>query len=145
MHKDDWRLGHVFEDTELRPEPSNIELRRAAESASGGHFCRTSAPLHAGRSRVGFNDLITQQPFASRYACASWPAAHSVPSSQGSPRGPVTVESVGNWYWIADEIEAAGCRSLLTNPAEYRARFPDAIGVLAERLEIPYQNERKRL
>jgi transposase len=34
------------------------------------------------------------------------------------PRGtPVALESVGNWYWIADEIEAAGCLPLLTNPA----------------------------
>ena len=31
---------------------------------------------------------------------------------------PVAFESVGNWYWIADEIEAAGCRPLLTNPAK---------------------------
>ena len=31
---------------------------------------------------------------------------------------PVALESVGNWYWIADEIEAAGCRPLLTNPAK---------------------------
>ena len=30
---------------------------------------------------------------------------------------PVALESVGNWYWIADEIEAAGCLPLLTNPA----------------------------
>jgi len=35
------------------------------------------------------------------------------------PHGtPVALESVGNWYWIADEIEAAGCRPLLTNPAK---------------------------
>jgi transposase len=35
------------------------------------------------------------------------------------PRGtPVAFESVGNWYWIADEIEAAGCLPLLTNPAK---------------------------
>ena len=35
------------------------------------------------------------------------------------PRGtPVALESVGNWYWIADEIEAAGCLPLLTNPAK---------------------------
>jgi transposase len=34
------------------------------------------------------------------------------------PNGtPVALESVGNWYWIADEIEAAGCLPLLTNPA----------------------------
>ena len=31
---------------------------------------------------------------------------------------PVALESVGNWYWIADEIEAAGCHPLLTNPAK---------------------------
>lgn len=35
------------------------------------------------------------------------------------PKGtPVALESVGNWYWIADEIEAAGCRPLLTHPAK---------------------------
>lgn len=35
------------------------------------------------------------------------------------PQGtPVALESVGNWYWIADEIEACGCRPLLTNPAK---------------------------
>jgi len=34
------------------------------------------------------------------------------------PGTPVALESVGNWYWIADEIEAAGCRPLLTNPAK---------------------------
>jgi len=31
---------------------------------------------------------------------------------------PVALESVGNWYWIADEIAAAGCLPLLTNPAK---------------------------
>jgi transposase len=31
---------------------------------------------------------------------------------------PVALESVGNWYWIADEIEAAGCKPLLTNPGK---------------------------
>lgn len=30
----------------------------------------------------------------------------------------VALESVGNWYWIADEIEAAGCIPLLTHPAK---------------------------
>jgi len=35
------------------------------------------------------------------------------------PHGaPVALESVGNWYWIADEIEAAGCLPLLTHPAK---------------------------
>jgi transposase len=31
---------------------------------------------------------------------------------------PVALESVGNWYWIADELEAAGCLPLLTHPAK---------------------------
>jgi transposase len=30
----------------------------------------------------------------------------------------VALESVGNWYWIADEIEAAGCVPLLTHAAK---------------------------
>ena len=35
------------------------------------------------------------------------------------PEGtPVALETVGNWYWIADEIEAAGCVALLTHAAK---------------------------
>ena len=35
------------------------------------------------------------------------------------PQGtPVALETVGNWYWIADEIEAAGCLPLLTHAAK---------------------------
>jgi transposase len=30
----------------------------------------------------------------------------------------IALESVGNWYWIADEIEAAGCLPLLTHAAK---------------------------
>jgi transposase len=38
---------------------------------------------------------------------------------EGLPEGtPVALESVGNWYWIADEIEAAGCLPLLTHAAK---------------------------
>ncbi|MGH2605919.1 MAG: IS110 family transposase, partial [Anaerolineales bacterium] len=37
----------------------------------------------------------------------------------GFPEGtPVALESVGNWYWIVDEIEEAGCLPLLANPAK---------------------------
>jgi transposase len=28
---------------------------------------------------------------------------------RGEPGAPVAVETIGNWYWIVDEIEAAGC------------------------------------
>ena len=35
------------------------------------------------------------------------------------PEGtPVALESDGNWYWIADEIESAGCIPLLTHAAK---------------------------
>jgi len=41
---------------------------------------------------------------------------------EGLPDGtPVALESVGNWYWIADEIEAAGCLPLLTHAAKAKA------------------------
>jgi hypothetical protein len=29
--------------------------------------------------------------------------------SHCEPGSPVAVETIGNWYWIVDEIEAAGC------------------------------------
>jgi transposase len=31
------------------------------------------------------------------------------------PGTPVALETVGNWYWIVDEIEAAGCLPLMAN------------------------------
>jgi hypothetical protein len=32
--------------------------------------------------------------------------------AQCEPGSPVAIETVGNWYWIVDEIEAAGiCRA----------------------------------
>jgi transposase len=34
---------------------------------------------------------------------------------------PVALETVGNWYWIVDEIEAAGCLRLLTHAAKAKA------------------------
>jgi len=38
---------------------------------------------------------------------------------ENMPEGtPVALETVGNWYWIADEIEAAGCLPLLTHAAK---------------------------
>ena len=36
----------------------------------------------------------------------------------------VAMESVGNWYWIVDEIEAAGCLPLLANPAKAKVMIP---------------------
>lgn len=33
-------------------------------------------------------------------------------------RSPIAVESVGNWYWLVEEMEQAGHRPLLTNPGK---------------------------
>ena len=38
------------------------------------------------------------------------------------PEGtPVALESIGNWYWIVDEMEQAGCIPLLAHPAKAKA------------------------
>jgi len=38
---------------------------------------------------------------------------------EGYPPGtPVALETVGNWYWIVDEIEAAGCVPLMAHAAK---------------------------
>ena len=37
----------------------------------------------------------------------------------GFPEGtPVALESIGNWYWIVDEIEEAGCQPLMAHAAK---------------------------
>jgi len=33
----------------------------------------------------------------------------------------VALESIGNWYWIVDEIEQAGCRALMAHAAKAKA------------------------
>ena len=38
--------------------------------------------------------------------------------SEFPPGTPVALESVGNWYWIVDEIEAAGCFPLMAHAAK---------------------------
>lgn len=38
------------------------------------------------------------------------------------PEGtPVALESIGNWYWIVEEMEQAGCQPLLAHPAKAKA------------------------
>jgi len=41
--------------------------------------------------------------------------------SQFPPGTPVAVETVGNWYWIVDEIEQAGCLPLLAHAAKAKS------------------------
>jgi hypothetical protein len=49
---------------------------------------------------------------------ADWSAGLQIPHERGALRqflercdsgSPVVVETTGNWYWIVDEIEDAGC------------------------------------
>src|SRR5207245_1927359 len=44
----------------------------------------------------------------SRHKAPSRPFPPFPPGGPGDP-GEVAVETIGNWYWIVDEIEAAGC------------------------------------
>ncbi len=39
------------------------------------------------------------------------------------PGSPVAVETVGNWYWIVDEVEAAGCLPQLVHNSAVRLRL----------------------
>jgi|SRR5579863_733047 transposase len=39
------------------------------------------------------------------------------------PGGSVAIETVGNWYWVADEIERAGFRPLLVNARKAKHRM----------------------
>jgi transposase len=41
--------------------------------------------------------------------------------SQLPPGTPVALETVGHWYWIVDEIEAAGCLPLLAHAAKAKS------------------------
>jgi transposase len=41
--------------------------------------------------------------------------------SQFPPGTPVALETVGNWYWIVDEIEDAGCLPLLAHAARAKS------------------------
>lgn len=43
--------------------------------------------------------------------------------SQFAAGTPVAVETCGSWYWLADEIEAAGCLPLLTHAGRAKAQL----------------------
>jgi len=49
-------------------------------------------------------ERIEHAPEALREFLAAW-----------EPRSPVEVETVGNWYWIVDAIEHAGCQPRLVH------------------------------
>jgi hypothetical protein len=46
-------------------------------------------------------------------------------SSSSSSGSPVALETVGNWYWIVDEIERAGCIPKLVHAKLMRADQQD--------------------
>src|SRR3970282_679099 len=41
--------------------------------------------------------------------------------ASSEPGSLVAVETVGNWYWIVDEVEAAGCLPLLAHAGKAKA------------------------
>jgi hypothetical protein len=44
--------------------------------------------------------------------------------SRFPPGTPVALETVGNWYWIVDEIEQAGCVPLLAHAQMAKKMIP---------------------
>ena len=40
---------------------------------------------------------------------------------------PVALESIGNWYWIVDEIETAGCKPLMAHAAKAKVMMGNVI------------------
>jgi hypothetical protein len=40
---------------------------------------------------------------------------------------PVALESVGNWYWIVDEIEASGCKPFMAHALKAKLLMGKAI------------------
>jgi len=59
------------------------------------------------RGRVVKRDRVDHEPGAIRTFLCQFPAGT-----------PVALETVGNWYWIVDEIEAAGCVPHLAHAAK---------------------------
>lgn len=43
--------------------------------------------------------------------------------ADAEPGTPVAVEATGNWYWIIEEIEQAGCTPLLVHPRKAKVMF----------------------
>ena len=63
-----------------------------------------------GQARVRERKRVEHTPGAIREYLAQYPAGT-----------PVAVECVGNWYWIVDDIEAAGCQPKLTQAGKAKA------------------------
>ena len=46
------------------------------------------------------------------------------------PRGtPVALESIGNWYWIVDEIESSGCKPVMAHAVKAKLKCPNQPGI----------------
>jgi transposase len=58
------------------------------------------------------------------------------------PGSPVAVETIGNWYWIVDEIEAAGCRPRLVNA--WKAKMMMATRTKTDKLDAAGLNRLQR-
>ncbi len=58
------------------------------------------------------------------------------------PDSPVAVETVGNWYWIVDEIEAAGCVPQLVHA--YKAKLMMGMINKTDKLDARGRNRLQR-
>jgi hypothetical protein len=71
-----------------------------------------------------FAVLDAQGRATSRTRVDHEPGAIQAFVSQFPPGTPVALETVGNWYWIVDEIEAAGCVPLLAHALLAKKMIP---------------------
>lgn len=72
--------------------------------ALDAHKRYSVASVVDGRGKTVHRGRIEHEPGAIRAFCEGF--------AQGTP---VALESVGHWYWIVDEIEAAGCQPLMAH------------------------------
>jgi len=98
----------------------------------GSVATRTLAqPARAGKHNSLFAVFDRQGKPVKRTRVNHEPGAIRAFLSQFPQATPVALETVGNWYWIVDEIEAAGCLPHLTHivPTQHPLAPPARAGV----------------
>src|SRR3970040_2376578 len=78
-------------------------------------------PARAGKHFSLFAVLDGQGDLVERTRVGHVPCAIGAFLSQYPEGTPVALETVGNWYWIVDEIEEAGCLPLLAHAAKAKS------------------------
>src|SRR4029453_1623575 len=81
----------------------NTRRRRPREEAQHMEYIAFDAHKHYTLASVARPELVREQRLPHERGALQQFLARCEPGS------PVAVETIGNWYWIVDEIEAAGC------------------------------------